>query len=332
LDFITKFLKQTEEGESPTSFFKWAAVSMLSATMRNNVYLKWQGRTIYPNLYIMLLADSGACRKGYPVSLTTKFLTQINNTKLIVGRSSIQGVLQELANTESSPNKLYQKRDACGIQLAEEYAASFVHDPALIGILTDIYDFRELYQVRLRDSTTDLKNVCFSFFVATNSILLQQFYDLGAIEGGLVGRIFIIHEKKRRKKNALVRRPTIEPIDYTPELLTHLHALAKIKGEAIYEDAAVDAYEDWYNRFDDDDETVQSDKTGFIWRVHTGVAKISLALAAAEPEIIETKKILVKEKHVLHAIELAFSVKHNQQQLTMGRGVSATAQQMTIFC
>lgn len=328
MDFISKFLEHTKECESPTSFFQWSAISMLSATMRDNIYLQWGKHKIYPNLYVMLLADSGACRKGFPINLAIKFLSQINNTKLILGRSSIQGVIQELAAIETNSNRIMQKKGACGIQLAEEYAASFVNDPAVVQILTDIYDYKEKYPVRLRDSVTELNNVCFSFFVATNTTMLQQMYDTGAIEGGLVGRIFIIHEKKRRLKNSLVRQRT-QPKDFSEELLTHLKSLAKIKGEAVYDDAAIECYDNWYNSFNDDEDAVE-DKTGFIWRVHTGVAKLSLCLAAAEEEI-KSGIIVVKEKHVEQAIELAFKVKQNQQQLTMGQGKNPAAAQMAIF-
>lgn len=327
MNFIEAFLDYTKEFESPTSFWQWSAVAMLSATMRDNVQLKWGKMTIYPNLYIMLLADSGACRKGMPIIMANKFLSEVDNTKLIVGRSSIQGVIQELANVETTKMGPIVKKGACGFQLAEEYAASFVGDPAVVQILTDIYDYKERYPVRLRDSVTELKNVCFGFFVATNSTMLQQLYDNNAIEGGLVGRIFIINERKRRQKNSMVRAAK-DTGEAKIKLIEHLKVLSKIKGEALYEESAIDLYDEWYNSFDDDED--HHDKTGFIWRVHTGVAKLSLCLAAAE-DTIHSGSIIVKRKHVEEAISLAFKVKQNQNLLSLNQGHNPMAQQIAIL-
>lgn len=326
MNFIEKFLAYTDDCESPTSFFQWSAISALSTVMRDNVFLHWGQLKIYPNLYVMLLAKSGTCRKGLPLKKVNELIGAIDNTKIIEGRSSIQGVIAELARDETGPKGFVVKKGACGLLYAEEFAASLVNDPAVITILTDIFDYRNTYNVILRDSVVTLKNVCFGMLVATNATMLSQVYNQAAIEGGLFGRTIVIHEKKRRKKNSMVFA-TPQTEENKKPLLDHLRALSQIRGEVETTKEARVLYHDWYNALDDEVE----DKTGFMPRVHIHAAKIAMILAASDESIIETKKIVVTEVHIATAIELIWKIKENQKAITLGQGRSTNSEQMAIF-
>ena len=327
MNFIQMFLDFSKECESPTSFFQWAAISTLSAVMRDNVYVPYGPTRIYPNLYVILLADSGAARKGLPLKMAKKFITKIDNTKVIDGRASIQGVIEELARVEQNGTGFISKKDASGLFYSEEFSASLVEDPAAIKVLTDLYDFQERWKDTLRSGTLELKNVCLSLLGASNETLLRDIFTDKAIYGGLLGRTFIIHEKKRRLKNSMMYSKILTSDDEKP-LLEHLKVLSKIKGEVKICDKARATYDKWYNSIDDE---MYSSKTGFIERVHVGVIKLATCLAASEDKILQTKEIFIEEQHIDEAINVAFKIKKAQQILTIGQGLSASKQHLALF-
>src|ERR1035437_9428586 len=101
-NFIDKFLELTKIIESPTSYLTWSAYITLSSVMRHNIYYNFPARKtkVCPNIYVLLVGDSGATRKSTPLKICNFLLKQVGNTKLIEGRASIQGILKELASVQ----------------------------------------------------------------------------------------------------------------------------------------------------------------------------------------------------------------------------------------
>jgi hypothetical protein len=113
MSWVNEVMDSTKELESPRSFFYWSALTTISAILKDNVWIDRGGAfKLYPNIYVMLLAGS-ALRKGLPVALSKNIVQLVNNTKLIVGRSSIQGILKELS--EAKTDKTTGR--SCSIQL-----------------------------------------------------------------------------------------------------------------------------------------------------------------------------------------------------------------------
>lgn len=86
----------TADMESPDSFFRWAAIATVAGVLRDNVYLPQKKSPLYPNLYILLLADSAIDRKSTPLSIAGELVAEIRNTKIIRGRTSVQAILKVL--------------------------------------------------------------------------------------------------------------------------------------------------------------------------------------------------------------------------------------------
>lgn len=321
MNFIDMFLEYTKDGESPTSFFKWSAISMLSAVMRDNVYYDVATDKIYPNIYVLLVAKSGACRKGSPLKIAQKLVQLTNNTKVISGRASIQGAMQVLAGFDTKT----MIKGASGLLYSEELSAFLVEDPAAIKILTDWYDYHEKWTNTLVSGVSELHHVCVSLLGASNEHLLRDVYNDKAIYGGLLARTFIVLEEKRRKKNS---RMFIDPSQYNPEnLLAHLRELSRLKGPITFTEDAKKEYDSWYNSIDDE---AYSSKSGVLERIHTGVLKLSMILAAAEPRTIYDKRIVVDKQNVDVAIDECWTLLRNYDFLTMGAGKSPIGHQIAL--
>src|SRR5580765_1803347 len=95
LNWLQEITDQHDELESPASFWYWGAISAISAVVKDQVWLDRQIYNLYPNIYVMLHAESGL-KKGPPISMARQLVKSVNNTRIISGRSSIQGILKQL--------------------------------------------------------------------------------------------------------------------------------------------------------------------------------------------------------------------------------------------
>ncbi len=319
MNFVDLFLQHTKHYESPTSFWKWSAFTTVAAVMRDNCFRRMGDHKIYPNVYTLLLADSAVHRKGHPIKLCEELVKHAKTTKVISGRSSIQGILDELARGET--DKVTGKVTAGGSALfsASELSAGIVSDPEAVKILTDIYDFKDEYTSRLRGTGIfRIKNVCFSLMAASNEELLRDVYDGKAIFGGLLGRTFLIRPDEFRPANSLFN--ILDQTESFKCLVESLQRMARLHGEFEITPAAKDVYEGWYGPFRKSYEHKQ-DRSGVSGRIHTSVLKLAMILA-----VNDTGRLVIDEGQMIAAIRLCLDLLPNYQSLVMASGKSTIAE------
>jgi hypothetical protein len=292
-NFITEYLRLSQRAESPTSYLKWGAISCLSAVLRDNVWFAFPERLtkLYPNIYVLILGDTSVVRKSAPFDINERLLRGdkgVNNTKVMAGSATMQGVLKTLANTENG-----QPRGGSGLMLAKEAAGFFIQDPQTIGILTDLYDFHSLYDKHLASyEVPPIRNVCLSMFAGTNELMVQRLLDQTAKEGGFLGRCIVIQETKRRHKDSGFEEDKIyiKEDEWQP-IVTFLKKLATISGPISFSKEARRKYNEWYHSFDMESFYT---RTGYEGRLGSHILKLSIILSAAKPGF-EEKVIQINE-------------------------------------
>lgn len=313
LTFVDHFKEHTKHYESPSSFWQWSSYTAIAGALRDNCYRRMGDLKLYPNIYTLLLADSAVHRKGQPVQLCERLVKATNSTKVISGRSSIQGILDELSRGET--DKATGKIHAGGSALfsAQELSAGIVGDPEAIKIMTDIYDFRDEYTSRLRGSGVfRIKNVCFSMMAASNAELLLDIYDTKALFGGLLGRTFLVKPDEFRPANSLFNiQDTSESYG---QLLAKLGEISKLRGEFDITSEAQAVYDDWYKPFRKSYQN-KADKSGIAGRIHTGIIKIAMILC-----VNQTLGLVVNAHHITEAIRVCTSLIPNYTSFVMSSG------------
>lgn len=319
MSFVDLLMQHTRHYESPGSFWKWAAYTAVGAVLRDNCYRRLGDHKIYPNVYTLLLADSAVHRKGHPIKLCEELVKGTKSTKVISGRASIQGILDELSRGETDKSTGKVMAGGSALFSASELSAGIVSDPEAVKILTDIYDFKDEYTSRLRGSGIfRIKNICFSLVAASNEELLRDVYDGKAIFGGLLGRTFLVRPNEFRPANSLfdIRDQT----ESMKLLCESLASIAKITGEFEITDEARQAYEDWYVPFRKSYEH-KSDRSGISGRIHTSVLKLSMILC-----VNSTGGLVIDKCHMLESIKECVALLPNYQGFVMASGKSTIAE------
>jgi hypothetical protein len=339
-NWLDNFLEARQNFESPRKFFYWSALAAISAVVKRNVYLRKKDaetrRTnyiLYPNIYVFLVGDSAVVRKGPPIKAARKLVKAVNNTRIISGRASIQGILKELATAYSREDGP-PITDAAAFICASEFRSSLISDPQALSILTDIYDgdFSNDWKTLLKGSDIEeLKDVYPVILGGSNPAYLKEAITGADIEGGFVGRSFMVYGSQRQKINALVA--DIEGDDdgdddegedeqYQAEA-EWLKELTKLKGHFKYTREGARIYKDWYENFTTKE---VDDKTGTFGRLHDQVLKVAMLLS------LSRKTALVLDKSdVQDAIDSCIELAGDVNKALMPSGKSEFAAKTTVF-
>lgn len=315
MTFVDLYLQHTRNYESPTSFWKWSAYTAIGAVLRDNCYRQLGENRIHPNIYTLLMADSAVQRKGAPIKLCEKLVKTVNTTKVISGRASIQGILDELSRGETDKKTGKILAGGSALFCAEELSAGIVNDVEAVKIMTDIYDYKPEYVSRLRGSGVfTIKNICFSLMAASNQEMLIGVYDSIAVNGGLLGRTFVINADEFRPGNSLF---DISDTSLSLNILVeHLTKISALKGEFQFTPGAQEVYDHWYLPFRRAYEHRQ-DRSGISGRIHTSILKLSMILAANY-----SQSLTVDEFHMSESIRECTALLPNYQRFIMSSGKS----------
>jgi hypothetical protein len=337
MTWLNKLIEQHKELESPRSFWYWSGLAILSAVVKDQVYLDRAGAyKLYPNIYVMLHADSGL-KKGPPVALAKDLVARVNNTRIISGRSSIQGILKELGTAYTLPGgKVVNK--SVGFIAASEFSSSLVSDPAAMTILTDLYDrqYNEgEYRSLLKMETFQLKDPTLTMLVATNDAHFEDFVQGKDIKGGFIGRMFVIAETEVQVLNSLMV-PLRNPPDRL-KLVEHLKELAKLTGPFrplgsreeseeynikkktkfgdVYLTEAGKIYDDWYEDFYlSIRELPDKDTTGTVQRFGDSVLKVAMLLSLSE-----SNSLFISPGNMNESLKVTEAIIGNVRRTTLGK-------------
>jgi hypothetical protein len=343
MNWLQEIANQHNELESPRSFWYWSAIAAISAVVKDQVWLNRQIYNLYPNIYVMLHAESGM-KKGPPISMARQLVKPVNNTRIISGRSSIQGILKDLGTAYTQPGGKVMTKSVAFI-CSSELSSSIVEDKVATKILTDLYDRQ--YNVGewrslLKMETFELKDPTITMLTATNEAMAEDFFTKSAIQGGYFARTFIVYEKEGIVNNSLVFPLTNPPnytasADYLKEIaklngpfapMADLHKIADCKykkvkfGRDIYFNEVGLIYDDWYDNFREVLRVSEhKDDTGTMNRFGDSVLKVAMLLALAEHP-----KLVVTPDAMNQAILECEKLLGNVRKTTLGRqGISQAA-------
>lgn len=300
MNLIELVLDRTKEAETPTSFFYWSTLCSISAVVKRNVFINKKIYKLYPNLYVLLIAKSGL-RKGAATSFARNIVEKCQVTRVIYGRSSIQGIIKELADQRTFPSG-YILNSASGFIVSGELASSIIGDPQSQIILTDLYDsnyHRDWTNSLKHDGKESLKDIYITFLSATNPTLLDEFLDEASIQGGFIARTLLIKEDKKSRLNALIDddEGVTEEFDDV-EIVERLKEISRVKGQFKFSPEAKSIYKEWYSMFNAKLERGDiRDTTGTSDRLHDHILKVSMLLSLADE-----LDLVIKASHINQAI------------------------------
>jgi len=311
MTWVERVLKSTEGSESPREYYYWSALSAISAVVANNVYLDRFYYKLWPNIFVILVGRSGL-RKGPPIQLAKNLVEDVDSTRVFAGRSSIEAIIDDLATAFTKPSGGPPIMDARGFLVSSEFASFIIQNDAALTILTDLYDRN--YNSKAWDYLTKgggkkkLKEPYLTLLGASNEIHFKDVIPDNALGGGFVARTFIIHADKKAGRNSLTERPA--NMASIPELAEYLKELSKIKGQFMWTREAKEAYDAWYNEFED---AGHEDDTGTLERISDSILKAALLISLSRDTSLE-----IKVEDIIEATTSCLAFVPGARKVTLG--------------
>jgi DNA-binding MarR family transcriptional regulator len=318
--------------ETPKAFLKWSLLSAVSAVVSPNLILNKQGAyDLYPNIFVMLLSDSGI-GKGFGVWLAKSLVAEVDSTRVFSGRNSIQKIVTDLSIAYSRKGKEMIK-DGRAFLASGEFVNFLLKDDQAISILTEWYDTHWVkdWPNSLKSSGTErIKDVNITMLGGSTPDYLRQAVPSASIKGGFFARLMFIWAGEKGRVDALIedaeegRRVSPEKIK---ELSKYLKELAKLKGEFKPSNKAREMYRPWYYDVQNRIKSRQLvDNTGYVNRLHDHVLKVAMILA-----LIEDTELIIRSHHVEEAIEMCQDLMITAKKATLGIGLSSFAPKNEAF-
>lgn len=251
-DWLEAYLEYTDNSESPLSYHKWCGLSVIAGAIQRKIYLRWGiGQVIYPNIYVVLVGQSGRTRKGVALGLAKDILKEVKSVTITPesssGRQAMTVVMKNATTNFADPTDGKIKFQSAVTTFSEELSVFLGQgDIGYLSNLTDWYDSKDLWEYQSIGRGKDsLNGVCLNLIGGTAPEWLQSMIPYEAIGGGFTSRvIFVVEENKRKLVPEHI--VTDREIWLQEKLINDLERINKIVGEIKFSEDARANYVDWY--------------------------------------------------------------------------------------
>jgi len=321
-NWLDAYAEYTEETESAPAFHRWVSLSLISAVLRKKVWLELGRIKVYPNMYVVLVAEPGIARKSQAISYGVDLLNEVPDIVLSADAVTKEAMLQDLeagAKDTIMPDGTNLRHASLSIisKEFESFLGQRGENTKMLVLLTDLFDCSEVpWKYRTKNSgSSTIPSVFLGILGATTPDSLASCLPPSAIGGGLTSRIMFIWSSAKTKKIAI---PTIsEKIKKLREYLIHdLTIISRIAGNFAFNQESVDLWTDWYESYDETSTSrICGDPSfnGWYSRKPLYAQKVAQILSCAE-----SSSMVLEWKYLEQAIKEIEKV-----ELAMGRTFTA---------
>jgi hypothetical protein len=288
-DWITGYLKFTDNTEPSKLYREWVAASTVAAALERKCKLEWGHYTFYPNMYVILVGPSGA-RKGTAMKPARRIMSEIGIKTISesITKEALANRIndaEQLANPNEEQEGLQSGTFHSSVTIYnEEISVLFKeNDFDLIMWLTDWYDCPEepwTYETKTQ-GTTEIVNPWVNMIGAMTPDLVKKSLPGIAIGGGFTARTIFVFSPGREK---VVPLPfTSEDEEQTREKLIHdLEHIHSLKGKFTYSREFIDLYQDWYIETVEDPPFNDPKLDGYLNRRQPHLLRLCMIMSASQ--------------------------------------------------
>ena len=304
--WITEYLRYTKNQESPGMFHLWVAISVVASTLERSTFLDRGYYMLYPNLYVVLVAESEVCMKTTAADIGMSMLMseEMENPPAIFAQKITPEALVSALCSECAVDEtgtVY--KNAAGVLYAEELSVFLgreAYASGMVSILTSLYSCKDKWEYETIGRGKDIAyNTCINLLGASTPEWLRMSIPIDAVGGGFTSRIIFVYQDASDKENP---HPVVtdEEKQLRKDLIHDLSLIRRIRGEFKFTPSAKDWYSKWYHGY----RKAQLAGKPTMVRKKDILLKVAMCLSAAEGEsLLITNENLAKATEILDANE-----------------------------
>lgn len=216
-NFIEAFTKYTENVGAPEKFIRWSAISGIAACLERRTWIMYNGITpVYPNLYVMLIAESGIANKSTASKPIVELLKEVPNLHHMATQMSAAALVTQMkqAGENKSVTIEGKKYPNSSVFTYSSEAATTIGESRALGdvqvLLTDFYDCGEINgwsdkqgwtKTLVGTGTQIIFNPCLNLLYCSTPSWLLKAIGKNGIQGGFASRILFVNQFERSNAN-----------------------------------------------------------------------------------------------------------------------------------
>lgn len=309
-NFILEFVKLCKGTEIPELFAVWGGLSAISAALGRRVWMDMGVYTIFPNLYVVLVASSGRFRKSTAIDFAVELLRdeEVKPPVNFVAQSlTPEALIGSLLNGKKVEQIDGKRVATCeGFVVADELSTFLnkkTYDLGIAPLLIHFFDCKRVYvyETKSRGKET-LENVWLGMLAGSTVEWIRNAIPADAVGGGLTSRLIFVYADSPPKP---VARTSLsdEQKDRRKELSRMLGKMRKLRGPVEMLPETWEEYERSYEKHCTESPFfIMPFLSGYAARWHVHVLTISMLLAVSEfPSATPVK---IHRRHFVAAKEI----------------------------
>ncbi len=321
-NFLKKFVSLFDGTEVPERFAIWAGISCLSAMLERRVWLDMNIFTIYPNMFIVFVADAGRMRKSTATAMTKKLLSKVDpGPRMIAQKTTPEALIDALKSVTGG--KAGRTKEKCGgIVIANELVTFINRDTyerGLGALMIELWDCPEHYVYRTRNRPVEeIHFGHLSLLGATTVHSLRDAIPLQAMGDGFSSRtVFVYVDKASPPVPRPIQSATFKQTE--EELIQHLQTLTTLEGPLTFSDDAIEFFDIEYKRFYYSKMFDDPQFQAYASRRDKHLLKVAMCLMAAENQgLILERHHLSGAKTLLEDVEPMMKLVFDRIAMTEG--------------
>jgi hypothetical protein len=284
-NWIEGYLAYTAESESPEEFHRWVGLSVIAGTMRRKCFFDMGYFLIYPNLFTVLVARAGRCRKSTALRIGRRILSKVPDLNFTTDSITRERLILDMSQT-------FKDGHSSMTAFSSEFASLLTSSGMdMVVFLTDIYDSPLEWSHRTKSGgTNSIKAPCLTLIGATTPEWMAQAMPFDNVGIGLTSRIVFIYSDEPRIRDPFPKL-SVDQQQLGTLLEEDLVHISQISGEYHMSPEVKKVYAKWYKgRVKDPNPTGDMRLSGYFERKPIHVLKLAMIIAASyrdEMEILE---------------------------------------------
>jgi hypothetical protein len=302
---LSSWREYTKETECHDDFHYWMGLAQISAAMGRKFRFDQRMFVTYPNMYIILLGESGFSGKSTAIGMAQSAYREAfpgKDAPLLAQKVSPSSLIGDLLRVSKSNSEEFCE----GVLVASELTnllGNTAKDDEILKVLTDLWDCPNQWEYSTRARGQEvLNNVCLNLWGGSTPSWFKTGIPDSSLEGGFFSRLILVDRPRSAKRIAMPHLSVTTEMERHREFFVHdLKRIFTMRGGdfSLTPDAA-NQYVKWYEEeLDKEMESAGPAMRSYFARKRTFVLKLAMVLAMERSD-----ELKIKVNNVLEALAI----------------------------